>query len=458
VEDGVEYNLQGSSITYDRTLTSGQSGYKAADSKAATERAAAIAFENNPSGCQLYNCEFKGSQDTFYSSGSIYVKNCSIMGNTDYIFGGGNVVFDDCDLVIGGYSDQEASAYITANNAGTNEYYIFRDCTVKPSTRTYIASNLGRDWGGANTHVYFFNLKNEIGNKLSYTWSNMSGGVSAGTADLHIYDFDPTVNANYSTTGSAGANINGLVSDETAESLYTGVVSRLGFTPEHVYDIPLNENSYYNALRIKASNGGMGDITLTRSITANKWSTIVVPFDIADVKTVFGEGTTVAELTSGTATTLNFTTCTAMEANQPYAIKVTNDFSSATIEDVTIEESTTTQTVGNWQFVGTYANGNIPSGSYFFSGNQLWMAEDGSNTIAPFRAYFTTTEPAARELAFFIDGESTGVNEVLRRFSSTKSMKNEEFATAPVFNLNGQRVAQPTKGLYIVNGKKVIIK
>ena len=27
-----------------------------------------------------------------------------------------------------------------------------------------------------------------------------------------------------------------------------------------------------------------------------------------------------------------------------------------------------------------------------------------------------------------------------------------------IFNLNGQRIAQPTKGLYIVNGKKVIIK
>ena len=27
-----------------------------------------------------------------------------------------------------------------------------------------------------------------------------------------------------------------------------------------------------------------------------------------------------------------------------------------------------------------------------------------------------------------------------------------------VYNLAGQRVAQPTKGLYIVNGKKVIIK
>jgi hypothetical protein len=29
---------------------------------------------------------------------------------------------------------------------------------------------------------------------------------------------------------------------------------------------------------------------------------------------------------------------------------------------------------------------------------------------------------------------------------------------AITYNLNGQRVAQPTKGLFIVNGKKVVIK
>ncbi|MBQ7512939.1 MAG: hypothetical protein IJS95_00955 [Prevotella sp.] len=43
-------------------------------------------------------------------------------------------------------------------------------------------------------------------------------------------------------------------------------------------------------------------------------------------------------------------------------------------------------------------------------------------------------------------------------------MNSEEFlseesvarnATAPVYNLKGQRVMQPTKGIYIVNGKKV---
>lgn len=55
----------------------------------------------------------------------------------------------------------------------------------------------------------------------------------------------------------------------------------------------------------------------------------------------------------------------------------------------------------------------------------------------------------ARQLvAVFDDGETTGITEV----RGLKSEGRGEF-----FNLNGQRVAQPTKGLYIVNGKKVLV-
>lgn len=50
-----------------------------------------------------------------------------------------------------------------------------------------------------------------------------------------------------------------------------------------------------------------------------------------------------------------------------------------------------------------------------------------------------------------LDGDATDISEKVTVIS-------EQFATDPVYNLNGQRVAQPTKGLYIVNGKKVIIK
>ena len=56
---------------------------------------------------------------------------------------------------------------------------------------------------------------------------------------------------------------------------------------------------------------------------------------------------------------------------------------------------------------------------------------------------------------------ASSVSEELRVFAtphSDPSEKSDEFATDPVYNLNGQRVVKPAKGLYIVNGKKVIVQ
>lgn len=479
--DGVQPNgVQ--SITYDRTLTANESGYKAADSKAVTERAAAIAFEGDPKGCQLYNCEFRGSQDTFYtgSSNTLYVKDCNIIGNTDYIFGGGYVVFDNCDLTIGGYSDQDVSAYITAYKDGDNleagKCYVFRDCTVKGSDRTHVKANLGRDWGGAAASVYYFNLKNEIGNKMSFTWTNMGGGINAGTANLHIYDFDPTVNANYNTTGSNGANINGVLTEAEALPLYADVVSTLGFTPERIYKdaLELSEASYYNICRIAAAANAGNNVTrtvqLTRAIGADKWNTIVLPFDMTadQVTSTFGEGTKLAQLTSGsTADNLKFTTATEITANQPYAIKVPTAITVAepvNISGVTIKGDEPTQEAGGWNFVGTYTQGNIPQDSYFFSNNMLYQAADATNTIKAFRAWFTYNGAnASRELSFTIDDETTSISEELR-------VKGEE-SDGVIYDLQGRRVRSAEAnsslftnhsslkpGVYIVNGKCVIIK
>ena len=70
-------------------------------------------------------------------------------------------------------------------------------------------------------------------------------------------------------------------------------------------------------------------------------------------------------------------------------------------------------------------------------------------------AYLHTTEPLAEEatsrVSWIFDDEVTGINQIENTQPAT--VKN-----TVVYNLNGQRVMNPAKGLYIVNGKKVIIK
>ena len=81
------------------------------------------------------------------------------------------------------------------------------------------------------------------------------------------------------------------------------------------------------------------------------------------------------------------------------------------------------------------------------SGVGFYKAAVGGAKLAAHKAYLSTaTASASRDFLGFNEG-TTGVNEV-----KTQKVDGE------YFNLAGQRVAQPTKGLYIVNGKKVIMK
>ena len=98
---------------------------------------------------------------------------------------------------------------------------------------------------------------------------------------------------------------------------------------------------------------------------------------------------------------------------------------------------------------GVFAATTVPTGSYVLQngaeGLGFYKVTDGDPiTAKPFRAYLTASTPA-RSLKIVFDDETTGINEV-------SVVKDKSY-----FNLGGQRVSKPTKGLYIMNGKKVIV-
>ena len=82
-----------------------------------------------------------------------------------------------------------------------------------------------------------------------------------------------------------------------------------------------------------------------------------------------------------------------------------------------------------------------------------------AGTLAAHKAYIPAS-PTAPEFLGFSFGETTDLREKVivksEKFLSEESVARN--ATAPVYNLNGQRVMNPSKGLYIVNGKKVVMK
>jgi hypothetical protein len=219
-----------------------------------------------------------------------------------------------------------------------------------------------------------------------------------------------------------------------------------------------------------AANGV--DVRVRRTINANDWSTICLPFAMteAQTKAAFGNDVQLANMTSWSpeengnedivGINVVFTSVTAIEANHPYIIKVSSPITEFTVDNVNIDpEEEPYVKVGNkasnrgWM-TGTYvANFTVPENNLFLSGGKFWYSK-GNTKMKAFRAHFefadvlTSVESSAPVFMTFENG-TTGISEM----GNVRGVENDAF-----YNLKGQRVMSPAKGLYIKNNKKVIVK
>lgn len=199
-------------------------------------------------------------------------------------------------------------------------------------------------------------------------------------------------------------------------------------------------------------------VSLTRTIKANDtWNTFVVPFDIDndELKAKFGDDVAVAEYSEeadGEKSTVSFNTMAtpAITANKPVLLKTSTAGTSYEFTGKLIKTGEAKVEGINFDFVGSYdATFTIPELDYFISDNKLWRAEENKTTIKGTRAYIHDMNPGnARIVNFFIDGqETTGI-------STIATLK----ANNAAYDMQGRRVETLKKGVYVVNGKKVVVK
>lgn len=213
------------------------------------------------------------------------------------------------------------------------------------------------------------------------------------------------------------------------------------------------------------------DVKVKRTIKANSWSTICLPFAIPAEKmtAAFGAGVEVKDFTSWSSTedagdivgiTIGFTAVTAMEANHPYLIKVANAITAEegfTVDGVDIApEAEPTKQVGTTKktrgyFYGTYvANTTVPEYNLFISNDRFYYS-NGSTKMKAFRGYFelydylSSLDEAGARISI-IDEDVTGIANV-----KTLSVESSDY-----YDLQGRKVENPGKGLYINNGRKVV--
>ena len=206
----------------------------------------------------------------------------------------------------------------------------------------------------------------------------------------------------------------------------------------------------------------ISDITLNRTLVADKWNTLCVPFAISgeEIKANFGEGTLVEKLDAVNGNTVNFADATSIEPGVPYLIKPTVAGTTYTFNGKEVSaDAPKAEGNADVTFQGIYSptditnNGTVKAAGVTEDGKVLFV-NAGSKTKA-FRCFFTISDNASITPAMLkvsIKGVETAINSIV--------MDNSNATDNAIYNLQGQRVNgnSLTKGIYIKNGKKFAVK
>ena len=208
-------------------------------------------------------------------------------------------------------------------------------------------------------------------------------------------------------------------------------------------------------------NTGLTNIAYNRTFPEG-WSTVCLPF--ATPAIAFGENaTSVQEFVSADESGLNFAEVQTLEANKPYLIYFAIAKETPTYFGTEITSTTPVSvTKGDYTFVGSYDAVMSMSGKYgvaTINDVQKVILGGENSTLQATRAYFTKKGEMPAQVRINLYGEggdgTTGIGQV----------ENSGTPTYDVYTLQGVQVLKGAsslnglqKGIYIVNGKKVVIK
>lgn len=332
----------------------------------------------------------------------------------------------------------------------------------------------GNPWDGSRANVYGWASWN--GKKATLALRNPSASAQTFTTTLReALDIPEYINTyvtldNAFTQGTlTGLPIGTPIDIDTQLNLTLAASSVYIYNGVDAVPLALSANAD-NTSTISSASGQRRRVTLTdRTLYKDGfWNTLCLPFNVtiadsplagADVRALSS-----ASFSDSDVLTLNFTSegaVTELVAGTPYIIKWASgdDLINPVFEAVTVsdENNDFTSSDNKVQFKGTYSSRTLDAEdkNILFMGdtNTLYYPESGT-TIGAQYAYFKLGDGVTTVRAFvlnFGEGEATGINAI----NGSAVMVRD----SGVYNLNGQRVAKPTqKGLYIVNGNKVVIK
>ncbi len=190
------------------------------------------------------------------------------------------------------------------------------------------------------------------------------------------------------------------------------------------------------------------NVTLKKTILPG-WNTITIPFE-ATAET-FGD--LLYKYSYDEDGILYFETAETIEPNVPYLLSATeNGTGEYTFNGVTVKaanEVTMTTLGTNYDFAGIYQEATVAEGDYIL-GDGAFYRSAGGNKVKAYRAYIKakSDDPSNARLKISINGVVTAID----------TIDGQAVNNAAIYNLSGQKVEKAQKGIYIQNGKKVVVR
>ena len=189
-------------------------------------------------------------------------------------------------------------------------------------------------------------------------------------------------------------------------------------------------------------------VRLKRTLKANQWNTFCIPMDLPCL-----EGLELRKFSEVNGNVMHFENRYDIEAGMPYLAKPIEDFVDPVLDDVTLcSQSARNVGENDFEFKATYSPMDLETDKTELfltsSGKLAYPSSESTATIKGLRAYFKV--PAGADACLNTDGIDTSLELVNDVQCSSFNIQ--------YYDLQGRKVSNPAKGIYISNHKKVVIK
>lgn len=384
-----------------------------------------------------------GSDDytiTFQSTGSsrVILNNvCAAEAGTMNLT---NVVFDNIEFSGDASNHIGKAVYYKSGATGTLRNVAFKNCKISTisgkedftpkaiiytedthNDRLFLDKSLNFDSDCSTPHIY------------------AKGRMRMTEADRESFTYDEPIQILWDGSSNIGTN----------------VIMRISGTYKDAFQLANG-----NCMSLDINKNNWTDLYITQTYPLNvstyEAATLVLPFEstIPDGVEAYTLNYNGGETVTATPVT------TTLPANTPVLINASEGAYTFKTTATTGAVATGSVPVTIGALTGVYTETTVPGSSYILWANAenpigFYKVDGFTNKVAANRAYLTADDAGVKSLFIDFDGEETGIQEIGQL---DRSAQSDASHLNNYYDISGRRVAKPTKGLYIVNGKKIVIK